>query len=58
MFTEQSGCSDSSDRALRETAGGLAQMSPVSEGERVGCGLPCSVSLCSHSLSPRQRSLC
>lgn len=33
MFTEQSGCSDPSDRAPRETAGGLAQVSPVSEGE-------------------------
>lgn len=31
MFTEQSGCSDPSDRAPRETAGGLA-VSPVSEG--------------------------
>ena len=43
MFTEQSGCSDPSDRAPRETAGGLAQVSPVSEGE--GWGAVCLVQL-------------
>lgn len=57
MFTEQGGCSDSSDSPEGD-CWGAGPVSLVSEGEGLGCCLPCSVSLCSRSLSPCQRSLC
>lgn len=50
MFTEQSGCSDPSDKP-RGDCWGTGPGEPVSEG-RVGCCLPCSASLCASLTQP------